>query len=526
MHCPNCGLYHPSNYANCVSCGTQLASISPESVHVPVRSPVRAKQRFAVGIPGRQLTPAAKISIAVAIVIVSAATTFFLLRPSNESVLYDKAQKELASGQYAFAASLLEQLAVRSPKDPRVFLALARAYVGIDQVDRAWACIARAQQLGAGVIADPSLTYQLANYYRQRGSFDRAAQLLRPLAASNRADARMELSDLDAAWGDELMGSNLEQALHCWEEVQTLNTGSRLSEAPSRLATIYQRYADKLITEGNDKEALAVLDKLNALAQNPAYHEMTAGVYERMGLFDKACDQLRTAISLAGPQSELNAKLAVLLTKYGKQLMDSGDTERGYDCLLQASDLDKTIAVPSIVLKDVNVDVNPVNRHAQMSASVYNAGSSPANRIKIEAQLISTLTSRVMWQSTQSLIGEYDPSLDTHSSKLVKFESTVPVRSDGSTAFNIYINSQFYKSYPLGKKFESSEPASSGVGALNMPAPAPAATNIQPTPSKQTSAQGNQPGVDDNPFSFFSSGKQNGPKPLTPEDQTLKDLER
>jgi tetratricopeptide (TPR) repeat protein len=416
------------------------------------------------------------------------------LRPSDERIQYEKAQKELASGQYAFAVKLLEQLAARSPNDPKVCLALARAYIGVDQIDRAWAAISHAQQLGQGVIADPALTYQLANYYRQRSSYDRAAQLLRPLAAANMADARGQLSDLDAAWGDEQMNTNIEQAMHCWEEVQSLNTGSRLSEAPARLATIYQQYADKQIAGGDDKSALATLTKLNTIAQNPAYHEKTAQVYERMGLFDQACEQMRTAISLAGPQTQLNTELAEMLAKRGKQLLDSGDTQKGYDCLQQANDLDKTVGPPMSVLKNVSAEINPVNHYAQLFAEVTNIGQTPIAHVRVDAQLVLAANSKILWEGSQLAVGEYDPPLAPQSSRTIRFNAPVEVRSDGNTQFNIYINGKFYKNYLLGKKLENS--------SASTPLANPASNN--------------QP----------SNNFQKTYRTSTPEDQTLNDLER
>jgi tetratricopeptide (TPR) repeat protein len=493
MHCPSCGLYHPTHYTTCVSCGAQLRPDNQESVRVPVRAAQKHPSRY------QQLSPAVGISIAVGIVVIAAAVTLFLLRPSNEHVLYEKAQKELSSGQYAFAAKLLEQLTAANPNDAKVYLALARAYVGIDQTDRAWGAIARAQQLGAGVIADPALTYQLANYYRQQGSYERAAQLLRPLAATNTGNARAELSDLDAAWGDGQIDSNVEQAMRCWEEVQSLNTGSRVQEAPAKLATIYQRYADKLTAEGDDKAALSILKKLNMVAQNPFYHQKTADVYEKLGFYDQACDQLRTAISLAGPQSDLNIRLAALLAKYGKQLLDSGDTQKGYDCLQQASDLDKNITVPSLVLKDVSVDVNPVDRHAQMWASVLNAGQTPVSHVKVDAKLVSLATGRILWQGSQSIIGEYDPPFAPQAREEIKFNSTATVKSDGSTAFNIDINNQFYKSYQLGKKSDDKH-----TKTVRTNEPSATASSPSPTVSSKTESTNH----------------------ITPESQILKDLER
>ena len=279
-----------------------------------------------------------------------------------------------------------------------------------------------------------------------------------------------------------------------------------MQEAPARLASIYDRYSDKLIAQGDDKGALVVLNKLNSIAQNPAYRVKTAEVYERLGQLDLACDQLRNAISLGGQSPDLKSRLAIMLSKYGEQLLDSGNTQEGYGYLQQANDMDASIGLPSVVLKDVSVDVNPSDHHPQMTAEAWNAGTLPADQVKIQAHLVIPATSRQLWQDTQMLIGQYDPPLAPQSSKPVRFDATTAkVRSDGSTAFNIYINNKFYKSYPLGKKGDRVPGGSNPEGSI-----------------KNDSHL--------NPGSAANSNSNNGSahqrRELTPEDQTLKDLER
>src|ERR1700733_12139287 len=175
--------------------------------------------------------------VAVVVLLVSAgATVFFLTKAPDDQRLYEQGQHELANGQYAFAVSTLNQASALKPDDPKIFLSLARAYVGVDQVDKAWDCISHAQSLGSGVAAQPELASELANYYRQHGKFERAIELLRPLAKAGVQGKKAELADLDAAWGDDLLrDGKLEPALRCWEEVRDLREGSRFSAAESRL---------------------------------------------------------------------------------------------------------------------------------------------------------------------------------------------------------------------------------------------------------------------------------------------------
>src|SRR5690606_5082995 len=132
------------------------------------------------------------------------------------------------------------------PDDPRAHLLLARAYVGINDVDKAWESISRAQQLGEGVVAEPDLASDLANYYMKKKNYEKAIGLLRPLAKRDVKGKKAELADLDAAYGDEMLAAgNLDKALACWEEVRELRTGSRFGEAEARLATIYEKFANK-----------------------------------------------------------------------------------------------------------------------------------------------------------------------------------------------------------------------------------------------------------------------------------------
>ncbi|HIA53662.1 MAG TPA: tetratricopeptide repeat protein, partial [Candidatus Melainabacteria bacterium] len=369
MKCPGCGLYHPNQYERCVSCGASFkeggnenfeddananggdraAAVNTmerprghsngdvdELAYDEEKHPHHQRRSKKLGISMQSRLPTMVGALtAVTVLLVSAgATIFFLTKTPDDERLFVKGKKELANGQYAFAVSTLEQAAALRTKDPRVFLALARAYVGVDQVDKAHDAISQAQQLGSGVVEEPQLASDLANYYRQRGKYEKALDLLRPLAKNNIPGKKAELADLDAMYGDEaLRTGKLDLALRCWEEVRDLREGSRFSESEARLATIYQKMASSFASKNDDQKALSYLSKLNAIAQNAKNYEMASDLYEKNEKLDLAIDQMRLAIKYSTHNPVYERKLASLLTRRGKELLDAGDTDDFDACM-------------------------------------------------------------------------------------------------------------------------------------------------------------------------------------------------
>jgi len=468
MKCPGCGLYHPPHYDKCVSCGSALseqdpineaagASVTttekPAAFDVADKAPESLRRSKNVKATPRNgfATTLGIVTAALVLLISAGATIFFLTKPPDDQRLYDEGQKELQNGQYAFAVkSLNEALALR-PKEAKVYLALARAYVGVDQVEKAWDCISQAQQLGAGVVSEPALASDLANFYRQHSRFERAIELLRPLAKANIEGKKAELADLDALWGDEaLRAGNVDQALRCWEEVKDLHEGSRYGEAEARLATIYQKLADSSASNNDDGKALGYLNKLNNIAQNSRNYEMAAEIYERSGELELAIDQLRKAVKISGRSPLLEKKLSDLLSRRGKELLDEGNTEAGYGYLQQAKTINPDNAVPLVALR--NLQVEPSSKAPSIAGEVWNPTEGPINSLKLKVELFDTTTSRTLWSKEQSIVDEFVPPLGSKESKHFDMESEVPVKVNGLSEFRVYLDGSLYKSYPIGKK--------------------------------------------------------------------------
>lgn len=460
MRCPTCGTYQPAKLEHCILCGDE---ISPPKANSAARgrsaSEPQSRLRSAdVGVRREGMPTFVGLLITCLVLLASAgATVFILTRPPDDERLLSKGRQELASGQYAFAVKTLSQVAALRPNDSKTFLALARAYVGVDQVDKAWDCISHAQQLGKGVIAEPELASNLCNYYRLKGRWDRATDLLRPLACANVQGKRAELADLDALWGDEaLRDGHPEIALHCWEEVRELHEGSRYPEADSRLCTVYQKLVDASSLKNDDIKVLEYLEKLNYIAHNARNYLMSASIYEKQGKLDKAIEQIRKGLDLE-PHNELfTQNLARLLTRRGQELMESGNPEGGYAYLQQAKSLDVASVLPVLTLRNLVVSSLSGSESPSVTGEIWNATESPVNSVCVRAELWDKSNERVLWSKENKLIDEYVAPLSPKQSRPFEFIAKCALAGHGPSEFRIYLNGAFYKSYPVGQQEKKS----------------------------------------------------------------------
>lgn len=483
MRCPKCDLYHPHNrFHTCISCGTSLVGMSsdPEDTIPPqdldseaqvfIREGEGDNEDNDVVAPGSKrrsknlkiqtqhgIPTSVGIMTALLIVLIFAgATFFFFTKPKDYDRLLDKGRGELGRGQYAFAVETLKKAITSSPKDPHAYLLLARAYIGIDKEKEAMDAISKAQQLGQGVVAEPSLASDMANYYRLRRQYEKAINLLRPLAQKDIPGKKAELADLDALWGDEaLRNSDFDTALTCWEEVKNLGTGSRFSEAEARLATIYEKLAEKLASGGKESEALGYLGKLTNISRNPKHFERAADIYAESGKLELAISQLREALKL-GSSPNLERKLSTLLAKRGKELLDAGQSDTGYAYLQQARSIDPSSALPEVTLRHV---VLTGGAAPKISGEVWNPRPNKVSALAIKAELYDLVEGNVIWAKETKVVDEFVPPLGEHQSRHFEFVSAIKPPNLSNCEFKIYLDGALYKAYPMDKTKQSKETA-------------------------------------------------------------------
>jgi tetratricopeptide (TPR) repeat protein len=500
-----------------------------EPAYRPARRSSHTKQRS-------RFAPLLTVLGIIFVIGVAGAGAFYLImKAPDDKRLQDKGEHELANAQYAFAVQSLSKAVQLNPHDAKLYLELARAYVGIDQVDKAWDCVGKAEKLGSGVIGEPTLASDLANYYRRRGKFQKAVELLQPLAKAGVVGKKAELADLDAAWGDELLSEGkIEESLRCWEEVRDTREGSRFGEAEARLSTIYQRLANNLSSKKDDEAALAYLTKLNNIAQSPRNYEMASDIYEREGKLDLAIEQLRKASNLAGKNASITQKLGALLSRRGKELLDDGDTDAGYGYLQQAKDLNpQQNALPKATLRSVAVSYDPQHQ-PRITGEMWNPTTSAISALALKVELWDNDNDKSLWQKEQRLVDQFTPPMNGHEGR--SFDLTVPmsIKSDGSAELRTYIDGELYKAYPLGARDKNATTGgaqtASASKAKNTPSPkvdtanggtnagASAPTPGGTTPTSQAANQMPAPVVAPSP-SPASSARGSS------EEKTMRDLE-
>ncbi|MGH9548816.1 MAG: tetratricopeptide repeat protein, partial [Terriglobales bacterium] len=364
----------------------------------------------------------------------------------------------------------------------------------------------------------------------------RAISLLRPLAKADVPGKKAELADLDAMWGDEsIRDGKLEQGLRCWEEVRDLREGSRASEAESRLATIYSKLANNFASDAdpkNDGDALKYLNKLNNMSQNPKYLEMAADLYEKQGQMELAIDQLRKASRMNGRNPVLERKLAAMLSRRGKELLDEGNTDAGYGYLQQAKQVSpESGALPAVALRNVNIGTDRSTHMPKISGDVWNPTDRSISSLTMKVELVDAASSKVMWTKDQKLIDEFVPAMGSQESKRFEIVAGVPARSNGSEEFRVYLDGSLYKAYKIGEKAGGDEEISTGssepppVEQKLIPPPvqaapptAPAVVKEAPTAPPAAPETAPIPGTVPPPATDV-------PRSSSPEEKTMKDLD-
>lgn len=558
MRCPGCGLYHPSQYNECISCGEKFGAADQRDESEAASANGYAggeaassfdendddsgKKRRSKTVKhqskaGMSTTVGVLVALGI-LLLATGATVFFLTRSPDNERFVSKGRTELSRGQYAFAVDTLNKAAAATPNDPRVYLLLARAYVGINDVEKAWANISKAQQLGEGVVSEPALASDLANYYMKKKDYDKAIDLLRPLAKGNIQGKKQELADLDAAYGDELLSKgDLAKSLKCWEEVRDLRAGSRFGEAEARLSTIYEKIAIKAAGEQNDDEAIAYYGKLTAIAQNPKYYLALADIYERKKQLEMAIDQLRKAIKMSN-SPELQHRLAGLLARRGKELLDQGDDTVGYAYLQQAKSVDPSSgSIPEVTLKNIDIGIDTSSRMPRISGEVWNPKDKSIGSLNLKAELYDTENGISLWSKEQRIVDEFMKPLGSHESQPFHFTAGSSAKFDGKVEFRMYVDGSLYKAYKLEKGGKSkssvadrgdstfSEKASSEPPVAPPRASAPPPDPAQ-NPPRATSAVSTTPGSTAPIPGVPTLAPPTAPPPgRSVEEQTLKDLD-
>ena len=158
---------------------------------------------------------------------------------------------------------------------------------------------------------------------------------------------------------------------------------------------------------------------------------------------------LRDQVAASPAAHQDDRRLASVMAKRGKELLDQGDTAGGYAYLQQARSLDPVNVLPSVTLRSVNIAVDPGSGFPRLSGDVWNPGPNAVRFLTLKVDLWNTVTQKVMWEREQKLIDEFVPPLAPQETKPFDVMAGIPVKDDGKTEFRVYLDGGLYKAYSL-----------------------------------------------------------------------------
>jgi tetratricopeptide (TPR) repeat protein len=263
-------------------------------------------------------------------------------------------------------------------------------------------------------------------------------------------------------------------------------------------------------------------------------------LYEKQGQLELAIDQLRKAQKLSHSQV-LQRKLAALLSRRGKELLDSGNTDEGYAYLQQAKSVSPESSLPAVTLRDLTVSFDQSTYTPKISGRIWNPTDKSISSMTIKVELFDTTNSKILWSKDQKVIDEFVPPLGAQESKSFEFIAGVPSKS-GASEFRVYLDGNLYKTYPIGKKdkgtsndttadkseprtilvpprAEERTPASALERRMTQPAPTPAPVVSTPQPPI--------PGLNSTPTPTATpTPEQTTTRGQSAEERTMKELDQ
>lgn len=282
-----------------------------------------------------------KYLIGLLIVLAAIAAAFYWLTRPVETPL-TRAQALIRAGKAAAALPVLEQFSGEHPDSAAVFPLLAHCYLSCERLGEGRTALDTALRLRLppADLAPVVLSYAL--YYQAKGDFAESEALFH--SAQGVVPPRDLLegrAKLYLAWAEADSKDNKpeEAVVHLQPAVEVapgLPEPLR-STIPHRLAEIYRELAAVAeIKKKNDKEAVELLQKSLAAADEPATRMALANIYCRQGKIDEAIDSYQQVKSRDPNNLESRHRLVDLLVQ-------KKDYAKAQEALLELTEKERSV---------------------------------------------------------------------------------------------------------------------------------------------------------------------------------------
>lgn len=327
-----------------------------------------------------------------------------LFRQADHTDLMTRGKWLMRQGKAAKAIQSFEQLVRQYNDSYEGHLELGKAYMVIEEDEKAAKEFRMASRLRAGNLRDSGAHVALSRMMIAQGKYvDAERQLLQAYKADpkNRRDPEllMALVDLYSDWGDHYLEQSppkYEQAFIKYSrglrfvksDAQQKPLEEKLVESVSFLSDQYE----------NDKEydkAIAVLKRAAQFKYDPDLLVKIAALYENKGDLDKAIAWNREAYKMA-PQI-ISLKLSSLLIRKGRELNEAHQPQKAETFFQEARKVNETVRLPLDTLYpikasrvEVAYQINPsaLTMTPTVNFTLANGGSHPLNRLRVRAEFL------------------------------------------------------------------------------------------------------------------------------------------
>lgn len=276
--------------------------------------------------------------VVLSIVLIGFAVHYFT-RPAETP--FTRAAALIREGKAAAALPMLEELSRQHPENPEVFPWLAQVYLSTDRLAEGRTALDTALRLNVKGPTLSPVVLAYANYYEAKQDFDEAEKLFQ---SANNACPPKELSTgrgtLYAKWSEsDLAHNDLKKAASHLELARQFSAQLQeplKSSIPHRLSETYRQLAARAESTKNDKEAIDLLLKSLAVADEPLTRMALAAIYTRTNQLDKAIENYKSVSSADEINLEARHHLIDLLC-------ETKDYQTAQEALLELTDKEKSV---------------------------------------------------------------------------------------------------------------------------------------------------------------------------------------
>lgn len=274
------------------------------------------------------------------IVGVVAVGVYIYLHPAETPLI--RAQNLIRAGKAAAALPILEALSRKQPADASIFPWLAQGYLSTERLGEGRTALDTAIRTRQPVASLVPVVLAYVAYYQVKGDLEEAEKLLESAqAALSDKDLVEGRANLYVAWADsEARSGRLKEAIARLDKAQSLVPDLReplKTLIPHRLCEyLRQQAAIAELTRKSDSEAIALLKRSLAVADEPATRMALAAIYKRQGKLRQASENYRLVCQADANNLEARHRLVDLFVK-------SKDYRQAQEALLELTDKERSV---------------------------------------------------------------------------------------------------------------------------------------------------------------------------------------